>query len=98
MSHDANEVLPPHLIHDALERVIGSQGIQRIPTGRSAFSKFIVQETLAGNADRIKAYTIAVDVFGRDPSFDPGVRPDGPDRGRSAAPLPGALLPDRWIC
>ena len=39
------------------------------------FLKFIVQETLAGHADRIKAYTIAVDVFGRDPSFDPASDP-----------------------
>src|SRR3954451_16640802 len=35
------------------------------------FLKYVVQEPLAGRADRIKACTIAVDVFDRDPSFDP---------------------------
>jgi hypothetical protein len=63
-------VLPPHLIHDALERVIGSHEFSGSDR-KKRFLKFIVQETLAGHANRIKAYTIAVDVFGRDPSFDP---------------------------
>jgi len=85
MSHNADEVLPPHLIHAALERVIASHEFSGSDR-KKRFLEFIVQETLAGNANRIKAYTIAVDVFGRDPSFDP------------AASLPGALLPDRWIC
>ena len=32
---------------------------------------YVVKEMLAGRAAEIKAFTIAVDVFGRDPSFDP---------------------------
>ena len=39
------------------------------------FLRFVVEETLAGRADRIKAYTIAVDVFGRAPEFDPSKDP-----------------------
>ena len=35
------------------------------------FLRFIVEETLAGRAERIKAYSIAQEVFGRDSSFDP---------------------------
>lgn len=35
------------------------------------FLRFIVQETLEGRAERIKAYTIALDVFSKDPAFDP---------------------------
>ncbi len=35
------------------------------------FLQFVVSETLAGNAVRLKEYAIAVDVFGRDTSFDP---------------------------
>ena len=70
MSHDANEALPPQLIHDALQRVIGSQGFSNSDR-KKHFLQYIVQETLAGHAGRIKAYTIAVDIFGRDPSFDP---------------------------
>src|ERR1700679_1473970 len=37
------------------------------------FLKFIVTETLAGRTDRLKGYTIAVEVFDRDVSFDPAV-------------------------
>lgn len=39
------------------------------------FLKFVVTETLAGHADRLKGYTIAVEVFDRDPSFDPAIDP-----------------------
>jgi adenylate cyclase len=37
------------------------------------FLKFVVTETLTGHADRLKGYTIAVEVFDRDVSFDPAV-------------------------
>src|SRR6202161_2238608 len=37
------------------------------------FLKFIVTETLAGRTDRLKGYTIAIEVFDRDVSFDPAV-------------------------
>ena len=33
--------------------------------------RFVVEESLAGRADRIKAYTIATSVLGRDEAFDP---------------------------
>jgi hypothetical protein len=39
------------------------------------FLSYVVLETLAGRADRIKAYTIGVDVFGRPPDFDPAIDP-----------------------
>lgn len=35
------------------------------------FLAFVVNETLEGRGERIKAYTIATDVFGRDSAFDP---------------------------
>lgn len=37
----------------------------------SAFLKFVVLQTLEGNADRIKAYTVAVDALGKPATFDP---------------------------
>jgi adenylate cyclase len=37
------------------------------------FLKFIVSETLAGHTDRLKGYTIAIEVFDRDVNFDPGI-------------------------
>ncbi|WP_158044841.1 hypothetical protein [Skermanella pratensis] len=74
MSYDTDEAIPPQVIQDALQRVIGSHEFINSERKRR-FLKFIVQKTLAGHADQIKAYTIAVDVFGRDPSFDPGIDP-----------------------
>jgi hypothetical protein len=74
MSYDADEAIPPQVVQDALRRVIGSREFINSERKRR-FLKFIVQKTLAGHADQIKAYTIAVDVFGRDPSFDPGIDP-----------------------
>ena len=43
------------------------------PNGFVAFLRYIVEETLAGRADKIIGYTIGVDVFGRPESFDPSV-------------------------
>jgi len=42
---------------------------------RRDFLRFIVDETLAGHADTLKGFTIAVGVFGRDDSFDPQTDP-----------------------
>jgi TolB-like protein len=39
------------------------------------FLNHVVEETLSGRGSRIKAYTIAVEVFGRDISFDPQTDP-----------------------
>ena len=39
------------------------------------FLSYVVEEALAGRGDRIKAYSIAVEVFGRDVSFDPQTDP-----------------------
>ena len=35
------------------------------------FLRFVVEETLAGRAGALKEYTIGIDVFERDESFDP---------------------------
>ena len=37
----------------------------------SAFLRYIVEETLAGRADQIKQYTVAVPALEYDPGFDP---------------------------
>ncbi len=41
----------------------------------ASFLRFVVQETLAGRGDRIKAYTIATAALGRDDNFDPQIDP-----------------------
>ncbi|WP_311044393.1 adenylate cyclase [Rhizobium bangladeshense] len=59
-----------------LERVISSPEFPGV--GRAAaFLRYVVSETLAGRGNRIKAYSIAIEVFGRDTGFtqdDPVVR------------------------
>ncbi|WP_448191556.1 tetratricopeptide repeat protein [Azospirillum sp. sgz301742] len=73
--HEAcDDAVPPQLIEDALERVLASRGF-RGSARKSRFLKFVVQETQAGHADRIKAFTIAMDVFDRDQNFDPLLDP-----------------------
>ena len=39
-------------------------------SARAAFCAIVVEQTLAGHADRLKGYTIATAVFERDASFD----------------------------
>lgn len=47
----------------------------RLSERNRRFLSFVVEEALAGRGDRVKAYTIGVDVFGRGPDFDPGKDP-----------------------
>ena len=57
-----------------LERLLSSARFQASER-RRAFLRYIVEETLAGRADRLKGYTIAVSIFGRDETFDPQADP-----------------------
>lgn len=58
----------------ALERLLAWPEIARSPQlGR--FLDYIVQRTLEGHEQAIKAYSIAVDVFGRATDFDPQADP-----------------------
>ena len=57
-------------IQQALEQILSSKyfaNAQR-PTD---FLRYIVEKSLNGDEHRIKAYTIGVDIFGRDDDFDP---------------------------
>lgn len=74
MPQTSDETIPPALVDEALERVLASRGF-RGAARKQRFLRFIVQQTQAGHADRIKAYTIAMDVFDRDASFDPLLDP-----------------------
>jgi hypothetical protein len=47
----------------------------RISDRSRRFLSFVVSENLAGRGDRIKAYSIGVDVFGRGDDFDPSADP-----------------------
>lgn len=52
-----------------VKRVIDSPDFM-VPERARKFLAYITEEALAGRADRIKAYSIATDVLGRDTSFD----------------------------
>jgi adenylate cyclase len=53
-----------------LARLLASSEFAASPRHRR-FLTYIVDETLAGRADRLKAYNIAISAFDRDESFDP---------------------------
>jgi hypothetical protein len=57
-------------IRSQLERILASNDF-KVPGRNRKFLSYVVEETLAGRADRIKAYSIAIEAFGRDASFDP---------------------------
>lgn len=52
-----------------LDRLIASPEFN-IPGRAKKFLRYIVEETLAGRAARIKAYTVGTEVFDRDAAFD----------------------------
>ena len=69
------EAVPSRLVvEQALEQVLGWPGLAR-SSQLAKFLKHIVDARLNGDEANIKAYSIAVDVFGRPATFDPQVDP-----------------------
>ena len=64
------QVVSPDAIRAELARILASPAFDASERNRQ-FLSYVVDEALAGRADRIKAYTVATEVFGRDPKFDP---------------------------
>ena len=56
-------------VRAALERVLASRCFEQAARS-SGFLRFVVEQTLAGQGERLKGYTIGVEVFGRPPDFD----------------------------
>lgn len=61
MSHD--------VIRQELQRILANPEFLASEK-RRRFLSFVVEETLAGHADRLKGYTVATSVFGRSDDFD----------------------------
>lgn len=61
-------------VNQALARLLAWPDIARSPQ-LANFLTYIVERRLGGEAQAIKAYSIAVDVFGRPPDFDPQADP-----------------------
>ncbi len=55
-----------------VERITASEVFRRADR-QCRFLRYIVDHSLAGTTDRLKGYTIGLDVFDRDPSFDPNL-------------------------
>ena len=52
-----------------MDRIFESEEFSRSPVMRRLL-RFLIDQTLAGNGDQLKAYSVAVDGLGRDPDFD----------------------------
>ena len=72
---DTNDTPPDaDAVLSALDKVLASEEFARSPR-IVGFFRFVVVETLEGRGDYIKAYTIALEAFGRDEAFDPQLDP-----------------------
>lgn len=65
---------PPDELRAQLQRILDSPAFEASER-RKRFLRYIVDESLAGRADRLKGYSIATAVFERDESFDPQTDP-----------------------
>lgn len=59
-----------HYVNIELQNALNSIQLSNSPS-LCAFLEFVVNETVNGRGDRIKAYTIATEAFGRGSEFDP---------------------------
>lgn len=65
----AGHPVAPDVVRQAVDRIVASADFSASERARN-FLKYVVEETLEGRSDRIKAFTVAVEVFGRDDTFD----------------------------
>lgn len=64
----------PGEIREALGRVLASRFFKAAHRS-SGFLRYVVEEAIAGRAERLKGYSIAVDVFGKPLDFDASADP-----------------------
>lgn len=62
----------PDEVRSQLERLLASE-VFRSSNRLSRFLQFIVEQSLAGEQDRLKEYVIGVEVFDRDDDYDPRI-------------------------
>ena len=61
-------------IREQLDRIINSGPFHQSQR-RQRFLEYLVNETLAGRGERLKAYNVALEVFDRPETFDPTIDP-----------------------
>jgi TolB-like protein len=71
---DADDPLTPDQVRGQLQRILDSPAFEASER-RRRFLRYVVDESLAGRADRLKGYSIATAIFDRDESFDPQTDP-----------------------
>jgi tetratricopeptide (TPR) repeat protein len=64
----------PGHVEESVNRVLASRTFERSERARALLA-YLVREERAGNGDRLKGFTIAADVFGKDASFDSATDP-----------------------
>lgn len=64
--------VPPlaEAVRTTVDRIVASPDFVASDRARR-FLRYVVEETLSGRSERIKAFSVAVEVFGRDETFDP---------------------------
>jgi len=68
----ADPPIPAEAITAQLDRILASKGFAN--AGRlSRLLRYVVERTLAGEADQLKEYAVGVEVFDRDDKYDPRV-------------------------
>ena len=66
--------LPDKAVRQQLSRILASKTFSQVERLKR-FVSFIVGETVAGRGGELKEYVIGVQVFGKEPSFDPRTDP-----------------------
>ena len=62
----------PGSVREELERILASRTFQASERHRN-FLRYTVEETLEGRGQLLKEYSIGIEVFGKNESFDPRV-------------------------
>ena len=68
----AHSATPPESVSAQLGRILSSQSFAKAPI-LSRLLRHLVESQLQGRPDRLKEYSLGVDVFGRGESFDPRI-------------------------
>jgi len=77
---DLSEISPeaslpePDAVRRQMDRILGAPAF-RATDAQRAFLQFVVEKVLGGEADEIKGYTVATQVFGRREDFDQATDP-----------------------
>ncbi len=64
----------PKFVLEQLERILKGSEL-KANDHRTAFLPYVIEETLAGRADRLKGYSVGLSVYGRDDILAPHTDP-----------------------